>query len=118
MALVHSIFKHIISIGYEFETHDISKISMVKDNFVVSDTTNPGLKEKLKSGEATKIDDHSFMIPHPEYVNDPDMDGDDVNNEIMMHTTVDFSEDDNFDTQLNQHCDNSKDKNSLYSLSV
>jgi len=118
MALVHNVFKHIISIGYEFETHDISKISMVDDRFIVSDTTNPGLKAKLQSGEATKIDDHSFMIPHPEYVNDPDMDGDDVNNEIMMHTTVDFSEDDNFDTQLNQHCDNSKDKNSLYSFKL
>jgi len=118
MVFVENVFKHIISIGYEFETHDISKISMVNDQFIVSDTTNPGLKAKLNSGEATKIDDHSFMIPYPEYVNDPDMDGDLPNNEIIMHTTVDFSEDDNFDTQLNSHCDNSVDKNSLYSFKL
>ena len=28
MAFTSNIFKHIISIGYEFETHDISKISI------------------------------------------------------------------------------------------
>lgn len=117
MTLVHNVFKHILSIGYEFETHDISKISMVDDGFIVSDTTNPGLKAKLQTGEATKIDDHSFMIPHPEYVNDTDMDGDIPNNDIIMHTTVDFNED-NFDTQLQPHCDNSTEKNSLYSLKL
>lgn len=117
MAFVHNVFKHILSIGYEFETHDISKVSLVDNSFIVSDTTNPGLKEKIKSGEATAIDDHSFMIPHPEYVNDPDMDGDVPNNSIMMHTTVDFNHD-KFDTQLEPFCDNSKDKNSLYAFKL
>lgn len=44
MAFVHNVFKHILSIGYEFETHDLSKVSLVDDQFIVSDTTNPGLK--------------------------------------------------------------------------
>lgn len=70
MAFVHNVFQHILSIGYEFETHDLSKVSLVDDRFIVSDTTNPGLKAKLLSGEATPLDNHSFTLPHPEYVND------------------------------------------------
>jgi hypothetical protein len=116
MAFVNNVFKHILSIGYEFETHDISKMSMVENDFIVSDTTNPGLKEKLKKGEATPLDNHSFLIPYREYINEPDMDGDVPNHDIMMHLTVDFNED-NFDTQL-AHCDNSSDKNSLYGFKL
>jgi len=108
MALVHPVFKHILSIGYEFETHDISKMSKVGESFIVSDTTNPGLKEKLASGEATAVDDHSFLIPHLEYVNDPD-------GKVMMHTTVDFNEDTPFDAQL-AHCSGNKDD--LYAFKV
>ena len=116
MAFVHNVFQHILSIGYEFETHDLSKVSLVDDRFIVSDTTNPGLKAKLLSGEATPLDDHSFTLPHPEYVNDPDMDGDVPNNAIMMHTTVDFNEETPFDAQL-ASCENGN-KNSLYAFKL
>jgi hypothetical protein len=116
MAFVHNVFKHILSIGYEFETHDISKVSLVDDTFIVSDITNPGLKEKVKSGEANALDNHSFALPHPEYVNDPDMDGDVPNNAIMMHTTVDFNEESAFDAQL-ANCENGN-KNSLYAFKL
>ena len=116
MAFVHNVFQHILSIGYEFETHDLSKVSLVDDRFIVSDTTNPGLKAKLLSGEAAPLDDHSFTLPHPEYVNDPDMDGDVPNNSIMMHTTVDFNEETPFDAQL-ANCENGN-KNSLYAFKL
>ena len=116
MAFVHNVFKHILSIGYEFETHDLSKVSLVDDQFIVSDTTNPGLKAKLLSGEAKPLDDHSFALPHPEYVNDPDMDGDVPNNAIMMHTTVDFNEETPFDSLLSG-CENGN-KNSLYAFKL
>lgn len=124
MAFSSDLFKHIISIGYEFETHDISKISMSNYEMVVSNISMQGLKNRVMSKHATKLDNNNYTIHHPdedfthnEYIDDPDMDGDVPNNDIMMHSTVDFSHA-NFDSQLMPHCKDSTDKNSLYAFKL
>jgi hypothetical protein len=115
----HDVFKHIISIGYEFETHDISKISMTNNDFIVSNISMQGLKDRVQSGDAVKSGNHlySFYNYRTEYIDDPDMDGDDVNPDIMMHTTVDFGES-HFDTSLLPHCIGLQDKNKMYALKL
>jgi hypothetical protein len=116
--LDNPIFKHIISIGYEFETHDISKLSMTDDSFVVSNISMQGLKDRVESKKAVQLDTHSYLIDERnEYIDDPDMDGDQVNKDIMMHTTVDFGED-NFDSTLLPHCRNLPDKNKMYAFKL
>ena len=118
MAFTSNIFKHIISIGYEFETHDISKISMSQDDMVVSNISMQGLKNRVASKEAIKLDNHNYSVyDHNEYIDDPDMDGDVPNNDVMMHTTVDFSNS-NFDSQLAPLCKDSTEKNSLYAFKL
>jgi hypothetical protein len=53
----NDLFKHIVSIGYEMETHDISKLSLQKDDVLInSDTTNND-KKNMK-----KIDDHYYEL--------------------------------------------------------
>ena len=118
MAFTSTIFKHIISIGYEFETHDIAKISMSQDDMVNSNLSMQGLKYRIASKDAVKLDNHSYSVyDHNEYIDDPDMDGDVPNNDIMMHTTVDFSPA-NFDSQLAPICKDSTEKNSLYAFKL
>jgi len=80
MAFTSTIFKHIISIGYEFETHDIAKISMSQDDMVNSNLSMQGLKYRIASKDAVKLDNHSYSVyDHNEYIDDPDMDGDAYN---------------------------------------
>lgn len=118
MAFVADVFKHIISIGYEFETHDISKITLQNGKMIVSNISMQGLKNRIESKEAVKIDDHYYHIyNHDEYINDIDMDGDRLNKDIIMHTTVDFTDAD-FDSQLKPHCKNSTRKNTLYAFKL
>jgi hypothetical protein len=101
----HNIFKKIISIGYEFETHDIAKLTITNDGFVVSDID----MQTLNILEDNEIEEH---------FNDPDMDGDTVNNDILMHTTVDFAAND-FDTALLPKCQPlDTNKNDMYTLKI
>lgn len=59
----NDIFKHILSIGYEFETHDLAKMSMMEDGTLVnSNTTLRNIKEKLQAEEAVLVDEHSYEI--------------------------------------------------------
>jgi len=114
------IFKHIISIGFEFETHDISKLTMTgSSSFVVSNISMQGLKDRIKKHEAVKLDNHSYtFFNRNEYIDDHDSDGDDINPDIVMHTTVDFGEN-NFDHTLLPHCkDVAVPKNELYEVNI
>ena len=125
MTLSNPVFKHIISIGYEFETHDISKLTFVDDKFINSSLSMQSLKDRLAQNVSEKIDDHSYTIKYfkkkpeeyIEYIDDPDMDGNVPNKDIMMHTTIDVG-DSPFETHLNPHCDDSKNKNSLYAFKL
>jgi hypothetical protein len=123
MTLSNPIFKHIISIGYEFETHDISKLTLVDDEFINSSLSMDSFKKMSEKNRTTKLDDHYYSIKfsktreHPEYIDDPDMDGNVPNNDIMMHTTIDVGSND-FETHLEPHCDETQNKNSLYSFKL
>jgi hypothetical protein len=123
MTLSNPIFKHIISIGYEFETHDISKLTLVDDTFVNSGLNMKNLNHRVKTNKAKKIDDHYYSIQKKystkkmnEYIDDPDMDGNVPNKDIMMHTVIDTGNND-FESQLKPHCKN-KNKNSLYAFKL
>jgi hypothetical protein len=125
MTLTNPVFKHIISIGYEFETHDISKLTLVDDTFVNSGLNMKGLNHRVKTNKLKKIDDHYYAMTYTknstktfnEYIDDPDMDGNVPNNDIMMHTVIDTGNN-NFESQLNPHCKESDTKNSLYAFKL
>jgi hypothetical protein len=79
------------------------------------------LNHRVKTNKAKKIDDHYYsmhtMSPKfNEYIDDPDMDGNVPNKDIMMHTVIDTGNND-FESQLKPHCKN-KNKNSLYAFKI
>ena len=81
-------FKKILSIGYEFETHDITKLSLHKNkhSLINSDLTLRLLKEKMSTKSITEIDDNYLLVRIPigqekkpnlnENINEEDMDDD------------------------------------------
>ena len=60
------IFKHILSIGYEFETHDLAKLSLFEDKtdsvLMNSNITLKILENKIENEDAFPLDDNQFMI--------------------------------------------------------
>ena len=81
-------FKKILSIGYEFETHDITKLSLHKNkhSLINSDLSLRILKEKMALKSITEVDDKYLSVRIPigqnerlnieESVNEEDMDDD------------------------------------------
>ena len=61
------IFKKILSIGYEFETHDLAKLSLHsnKKSIINSDLTLRLLKEKMGMNSITVKDDNYLSIRIP-----------------------------------------------------
>ena len=56
------IFKHILSIGYEFETHDLAKLSETDSVLMNSNITLKILENKIENEEAYPLDNNQFMI--------------------------------------------------------
>lgn len=79
-------FKKILSIGYEFETHDITKLSLHKNkhSLINSDLTLRLLKDKMDVKSITEVDDNYLLVRIPigqekklnlnENINEEDMD--------------------------------------------
>lgn len=65
--LKNSAFKHILSIGYEFETGDLAKMSLSKDGttFINSDINLSILKLGLKNNKIRRIDNNHYEITMP-----------------------------------------------------
>lgn len=118
MSLVHNVYQHILSIGYEFETSSLIKLNYQPNGtFVNSDTTNMNLNED----HVTKLNDHYYKIMEPkieyiEYVSESDMDGDTVNDQIVMKTLTDIADPIFQVNQLKPLCDTSMNKNNLYTF--
>jgi hypothetical protein len=93
------VFRNILSIGYEFETHDLAKLSLTDDGSMInSNTTLRNLKQKTGEGTASKIDEHSYEMMEEsgiffrEYFDEPDVSsGKDKegNYNVVMHITND-----------------------------
>jgi len=63
----HETFKNILSIGYEFETHDLAKLSLHKNGrtLINSDTSLRGIKERTKTGDVKSVDNNYLLVKIP-----------------------------------------------------
>lgn len=93
-----SVFSKIMSIGFEFETHDLAKLSLVQPNILInSSMTIRTMKQKQDANEATKIDDHMYEIIefpyfYEEYIDEPDdASTKEGSNAVMLQVTNDIA---------------------------
>jgi len=65
--LADKTFKKILSIGYEFETHDLAKLSLHKNKrFLINSTLNPRvLENKLQTKSIKEVDENYFSVKIP-----------------------------------------------------
>lgn len=117
-------FSKILSIGYEFETSDLTKLSRMEgDNVFVNSNTNlVEIKSKISLGEAAPIDEHSYefmdpMMFYSEYVNELD----DARTEIGRNSVILYVTNDNGDSlfkdALQLRCErieDNVDRNEMY----
>jgi hypothetical protein len=63
----HEAFKNILSIGFEFETHDLAKLSLHQNGktLINSDTTLRGIKKKIVTGDVKTVDDNYLLVKIP-----------------------------------------------------
>ena len=131
----NNVYKYILSIGYEFETHDLAKLSLTTDNvleknekqgiLVNSNNALRNMKEKVDIMEATKLDDHYYEIMDEdlffhEYFDEPDTSSgknkEDGKYNVIMHVTNDRGVTP-FDDMLFETCSSlgdDVDKNDIY----
>jgi len=113
------VFRNILSIGYEFETHDLAKLSLADDGSMInSNTTLRNLKQKTGEGTASKVDEHSYEMMEEsglffrEYFDEPDISsGKDTegNYNVVMHITNDRAST-NFTKMLRDKCSQDEDE--------
>lgn len=119
-------FRNILSIGYEFETHDLAKLSLADDGSMINTNTMlRNLKQKLGEGTAEKVDEHSYEMMEEsglffrEYFDEPDVSsGKDSEGKynVVMHITNDRSST-QFTKMLTNKCSQDEDdvsKDDLY----
>jgi hypothetical protein len=116
----HDSFKNILSIGYEFETHDLAKLSLSDGVLVNSSITARGMTKKIKYSSASKADDNNYELIdedrdlyYTEYYDEYDGVANDY---VFMNITNDVGSS-NFDTMLNKLCkkyDDDSIKNDIY----
>jgi len=116
----HESFKNILSIGYEFETHDLAKLSLSDGVLINSAITSRGMSEKIKDSSATKSDDNNYELIDEElglyYTEYYDEYDGAANDYVFMNITNDIGFG-NFDTMLHKRCKKYEDdvnKNDLY----
>ena len=111
-------FSKILSIGYEFETSDLTKLSRMEgDNVFVNSNINPALiNSRMNSaGEAAPIDEHSYEFMDPmafysEYVNELDDARTEIGrNSVVLYVTNDIG-DSLFKDTLQKRCERIQDK--------
>jgi hypothetical protein len=114
MNFVNHVFEHIVSIGYEFETSNLIKLSYQPNgSFVNSDLARTFNENNIPLNDTYyKVINSGEYI---EYVSDVDMDGDTPNKKIVMNTLNDISDADFQTDQLKPLCVN-KNKNQMYSF--
>jgi hypothetical protein len=115
-------FKNILSIGYEFETHDLAKLSLSDGELVNSGITTREMSTKVVNTSANKIDDNNYEVIDEEsglYYTEYYDEYDGVANDyVYMNVTNDIGTS-NFYTLLRKHCDpysedESISKNDMY----
>jgi len=63
-------FKHILSIGYEYETHDLAKLSLHKNGttLINSDISLRAIKTRLTTDEVVVMDDKYILVRLPAHL--------------------------------------------------
>jgi hypothetical protein len=81
------VFKKILSLGYEFETHDLVKFSLHENgtSLVNADTILRTLKSKINDGDIIAVDDNylSIKFPFGEFVSDQEEEEDEARMEEL-----------------------------------
>jgi len=87
-------FKKILSIGYEFETHDLAKFSLHKNkkSLINSQMSLRVLEGKLETGSATEIDDNYVSVRIPIHKDDKPHKEKHAINEAKGAVAVDYEE--------------------------
>ena len=124
----NKVFANILSVGFEFETHDLAKLSEVDGTLVNSDMTAVSLRNKVNAYEAIRADKHSYdvfddQLFYTEYMEEPDDASTPAGEKaVMLQVTNDIART-KFTQKLFREC--SKDveeedieKNDLYSFRV
>jgi hypothetical protein len=118
----HDSFKYILSIGYEFETHDLAKLSLSDDVLINSSNTARDMSKKLLQEVASKTDDNNYEIIdeidednalyYTEYFDEYDGQ---ANDNLVMNITNDIGSS-SYDKMLQRKCKNLEgvNKNDLY----
>lgn len=110
----HDSFKNILSIGYEFETNDLAKLSLSDNELVNSGINSSNMSIKIDNTSATKIDDNNYEIIDEEsglyYIDYYDEYDGVANDHIFMNITNDIGKS-NFYTLLIRHCEKYQDEN-------
>ena len=102
------IFKKILSIGYEFETHDLAKLSLHsnKKSLINSDLILRSLKNKIDRNSVKVIDDNYLSVRIPiekEGKDDQGESNEGESNEEMDEDEREFMEAFNYEIQLEKH---------------
>ena len=110
----HDSFRNILSIGYEFETHDLAKLSLSDGVLINTSITNPEMSKRITNGLAEKIDDNNYEIIdeteddalyYTEYFDEYDG----VVSDNVMHITNDIGSTP-FEIMLNRKCNKLSDE--------
>jgi hypothetical protein len=120
----NNIYKHIKSIGYEFETHDLSKLINVDDNILInSDIVPQTLNNMIEDDDAIKLDDNYYKIiesnrTYNELIDMPITTQGKLNSKynVMMNIATDIGKTDFFDTLIPICHKLKKSKNDLYTF--
>ena len=122
----NNIFSKILSIGYEFESHDLAKMSLTDNNVLVNSMLLPrSINELMKNHLATKLDNNRYLIndskiEYIEYYDEPNLSSgkmDDGKYNVEMNITNDAGET-QFSKFISEQIKGSKiAKKKLYSLS-
>lgn len=116
------VFAKILSIGYEFETSDLTKLSKTDDILVNSAIKPLNIRHKIEMDEAVAIDEHSYELMDPsvfytEYVNELDDARTEIGrNSVVLSITNDIN-DNLFAGILRKKCkpiEDSVEKNDMY----
>ena len=119
--LGNDVFKHILSIGYEFETHDFTKLSLNDDNKLIHSFIVPRLLNVLKKEyTAVQVDDNYYEMMDndlffKEYIDEPiyELGKTKKNYNANLNIMGDSGTTD-FQTILSKKCKDTDDKDSLY----
>jgi hypothetical protein len=121
----NEIYKNIKSIGFEFETHDLSKLLLFDDDTLINtDLTPRTLRASINNGDASQMNQNYYKIKdknfnYYEFFDIPEFNKGSIDGKynVMMNIGTDIGEND-FSDELQPYCNNTDIKNELYTYKI